>query len=181
MSALLAALYSDELAPLEDERRAHSLAVGQKVAEAAHLVPPAQRADLVVAAVLHDVGYGHPDTGFHPLDGARHLARSGYPPVVCCLVAHHSASTVEAEERRLDLAVFDEFRVKQDLSSAHAVLWWADMTTGPDGESVTVEERLDEITARYGPGDVVTRFITRARPQLLAAGQSPAGSIQVPC
>ena len=34
---------------------------------------------LTQAAVLHDVGYA-PDvaiTGFHPLDGARHLSRSG--------------------------------------------------------------------------------------------------------
>lgn len=60
MSALLAALYSYELASLEHDRQAHSLAVGQKVAGPAHLVPPALRVDLLAAAVLHDVGYGHP-------------------------------------------------------------------------------------------------------------------------
>jgi hypothetical protein len=59
------------------------------------------------------------------------------------------------------------------------VLWWADTTTGAR-QDVTVEHRLGEICARYGPGDVVTRFIGRARQQLLAAGQSPVGSIQVP-
>jgi hypothetical protein len=177
----LPALYGDELATLDQDRRAHSLAVGRKVAEAARLVPGPLRADLVASAVLHDVGYAHVETGFHPLDGARYLARVGYSSAVCCLVVHHSASTLEADERGLDLAVYREFRVEADLTAAHAVLWWADMTTGPHGESVTVEERLAEIEDRYGPDDLVTRFIVRARPQLLAAGQSPAGSIQVPC
>ena len=94
---------------------------------------------------------------------------------------HHSASTYEAEERGIDLAVYADFVVDQDLSEAHAVLWWADMTTGPQGQDVTVEDRLEEICVRYGPDEVVTRFINRARPALVAAGQSPYGSIQVRC
>lgn len=48
-------------------------------------------------------------------------------------------------------------------------LWYCDMTTGPDGKAVSVEERLAEIRARYGPGDVVTRFVERAEPELVAA------------
>ena len=96
-------------------------------------------------------------------------------------MVHHSASTWEAEERGLSPEVYADFAVHGvDLGPAHAVLWWADMTTGPTGEDVTVEDRLDEICARYGPDDLVTRFISRARPVLLAAGQSPVGSIQVP-
>ena len=152
-----------------------------KAEEAAAGIAPALRADLTVALVLHDIGYGHVETGFHPLDGARFLAREGFSPVVCNLVAHHSASTYEAEERGIDPVVYADFAVDQNLSEAHAVLWWADMTTGPLGQDVTVENRLDEICARYGPEDVVTRFITRARPVLVAAGQSPYGSIQVRC
>jgi hypothetical protein len=181
MSGGLAALYGDELAVLSADRRAHSLVVGRKAAVAAHRVPPALRADLVTAAVLHDVGYGHGDTGLHALDGARYLADGGYSRIVCNLVAHHSASTLEAEERGINLAVFRAFRVEQDLGAAHAVLWWADMTTGPRGESVPVEQRLIEIGDRYGPEDVVTRFVARARDILVLAGQSPTGSIQVPC
>jgi hypothetical protein len=50
--------------------------------------------------------------------------------VVCHLVAHHTASTVGAEERGLDLSLGADFAVGQDLGTAHAVLWWADMTTG---------------------------------------------------
>jgi hypothetical protein len=43
--------------------------------------------------------------------------------------------------------------------------------------TVTVEERLAEIESRYGAGDPVTEFIGRARAVLLAAGQSPSGSM----
>jgi hypothetical protein len=172
-------LYDDLLSKLSVDRRAHSLAVGRKVEGVASRIRPALRSDLVAASVLHDIGYGHVETGFHPLDGARFLAREGFSPTVCHLVVHHSASTYEAEERGIDLAVYREFAVDQDLGEAHAVLWWADMTTGPRGEDLPVEERLDEICARYGPEDLITRFIGRARSVLLAAGQSPVGSIQV--
>ena len=61
----------------------------------------------------------------------------------------------------------------------HQLIAWADMTTGPAGDTVTVEDRMSEICARYGPGDQVTKFIERARPQLVAAGQSPFGSIRI--
>lgn len=180
MVQVLAQMFGDELGVLEGDRRAHSLAVGRKTAGVAELVPAAVRADLVTAATLHDIGYGHPVSGFHALDGASYLAAAGFSSTVCHLVVHHSASTLEAEERGLDLALYDVFAVDENLSAAHAVLWWADMTTGPQGQDVTVEDRLDEICARYGPDDLVTRFVDRAREILLKAGQSPVGSIHVP-
>jgi len=179
MSALLDELYGDQLGVLGSDRRSHSLAVGRKAAAFGHLVVASARSDLVAAATLHDIGYGHSATGFHPVDGARYLAKSGFSTVVCHLVVHHSASRVEAQERGIDQVVFHEFEVEQDLGSAHAVLWWADMTTGPQGQPMDVEDRLNEICSRYGPDDVVTRFIGRARNVLLKAGQSPIGSIQV--
>ncbi|MFE2751159.1 hypothetical protein ACFXGA_04060 [Actinosynnema sp. NPDC059335] len=48
-------------------------------------------------------------------------------------------------------------------------LWWADMTTSPDGETTTVGDRLAEIRERYGSEDVVTVFIGQAEPELVAA------------
>ncbi|WP_232376966.1 hypothetical protein [Amycolatopsis aidingensis] len=54
-------------------------------------------------------------------------------------------------------------------SSLRDALWWADMTTGPDGEVTTVDQRLSEIQERYGPQDVVTFFVRQARPELVAA------------
>ena len=148
MTVVLVESYGDLLAALDDDRRAHSLAVGRKAEAAAAGIAPALRADLTVAAVLHDIGYGHVETGFHPLDGARFLAGQGFSLVVCNLVVHHSASTYEAEERGIDVAVYAEFAVDhQDLGEAHAVLWWADMTTGPRGQDVAVEDRLEWLLA----------------------------------
>ena len=177
-----AELYTELLSVLEDDRRAHSLAVGLKVECAAGHVLPRLRGDLVAAATLHDIGYGHDVTGFHPLDGARFLAAEGFSPTVCHLVAHHSASTYEAEERGIDLAAYGEFRAPcEGLGPAHAVLWWADLTTGPQGQDTSVEERLDDIASRYAPDEVVARNAAKNRAVLLAAGQTPTGSIQVRC
>lgn len=148
---------------------------------------PQLRADLVTAASLHDIGYAHPITGFHPIDGARFLVSKGFSGLVCHLVAHHTASSIEAEERGLSLSAFDELGLDvtsthgpADIGLAHGILWWADLTTGPDGEEIDVADRLKEICERYGPNDPVTRFVKRARNVLIAAGQLPIGSIQVP-
>ena len=170
--------YSDLLEALSPDRQAHSLAVGRKVAGVAGLAPAAIRADLVTAATLHDIGYGHPATGFHSLDGARFLAGLGFSTTVCHLVAYHSASVLEADERGIERSAYDQFAVDADLGTAHSLLWWADMTTGPTGQTVTVEDRLYEIRARYRPETVVAKFIERAWPVLLAAGQSPTGLVQ---
>jgi sirohydrochlorin ferrochelatase len=43
------------------------------------------------------------------------------------------------------------------------------MTTGPDGQDLTVTERLAEIRERYGPDHIVTRFWRRAEPTLRRA------------
>ena len=123
---------------------------------------------LVAAAWLHDVGYAPDviDTGFHPLDGACYLAGFGAPERVVNLVARHSYAILEAEFRGVGhrLAAFpDEGGVVRDA------LWYCDLTTSPDGEPVSVRERIAEIKERYGPGDIVTRFITEGASELLAA------------
>jgi len=123
---------------------------------------------LVSAAWLHDIGYAPSVTvtGFHPLDGARFLRAEGVDPRVVNLVAHHSHAVVEASERGLEEELLDEFPL--DPSLPHDALCFCDMTTGPRGQRMAVEERLAEIRQRYGPGDVVTRFIERAEPSIVA-------------
>lgn len=123
---------------------------------------------LVAAAWLHDVGYSPDleDTGFHPLDGARHLRSVGVDPEVVGLVAHHSSALVEARERGMERELLTEFPPR-DPAMMDA-LCYCDMTTGPDGERMTVDQRLDEIRSRYGPEDVVTRFVDRASAELMA-------------
>jgi len=171
-------MFADLLSTLAVARQVHTREVGRKAESVAHLVPPWLRGDLVQAATLHDIGYAHSDTGFHALDGARFLLAQGFNRVVCNLVARHSVSEIEAEVRGLDLCVFDEFAVSVDLDAGHSLIAWADMTTSPTGGTVTVEERLEEIQSRYGPESLVTKFVDRARPRLLAAGQSPTGSMR---
>jgi putative nucleotidyltransferase with HDIG domain len=67
--------------------------------------------ELEVAAWLHDIGYA-PDlvvSGFHPLDGARFLRRTGLDERVVSLVAHHSYARIEAEVRGLGAELALEF------------------------------------------------------------------------
>lgn len=128
-------------------------------------------AELVEAAAwLHDIGYAPDlhDSGFHPLDGARYLRDvEGAEPLLCRLVAHHSCALTEAEERGLSGELVREFRLApRDLAES---LIYCDMTTSPDGQPVKVGDRLKEIRQRYGPGDAVTRAITRSAPTLEAA------------
>jgi hypothetical protein len=123
---------------------------------------------LVSAAWLHDVGYapGVVATGFHPLDGARYLAGLGVPERVVNLVARHSNAILEAELRGIGdlVGVFlDEGGALRDA------LWYCDLTTSPDGRPVSSADRIAEIKERYGPGHIVTRFITDGAPELLAA------------
>ncbi len=163
---------------LTEARQAHSMEVGRKAETAAFLVPQQIRQDLVTAGYLHDVGYGHAVSGFHPLDGAELLAGCGFSPGVCHLVAHHSASPVEARLRGIDLDTYRRFTVEDDgIKTAERVLAWADMTTGPDGSTVTVEERLAEVRERYGPDHVVTAALREAEPFLREACYWVAGSM----
>src|SRR5690349_9827101 len=77
----------------------HTRAVATRAHDLMPAVTPAQdRLLLVVAAWWHDLGYAPAlqDTGCHQIDGARYLAREGYPDRLVALVAHHSAATYEA-------------------------------------------------------------------------------------
>lgn len=125
--------------------------------------------DMVVAAAwLHDVGYARSirRTGFHPVDGAEFVRAAGFAQSVVSLVAYHSGSVIEAEERGLtaELAAFPA-----PPAGLLDVVTYADMTTGPNGEGMDVQQRLAEILVRYPPDDVVHRAITRSAPELMAA------------
>ena len=164
-----AQLAADKLATALPRRWRHVQAVGTKAAWLGSVVPPADADLLVSAAWLHDVGYAPDiiDTGLHSLDGARWLLRNGWDSRLAGLVANHSCALYEAAERGLREVLASEF--PQERSAVADALWYVDMTTGPDGQDLTPSERLEEIRARYGPQDVVTRFWRRAEPELLEA------------
>jgi hypothetical protein len=150
-------------------RWSHVRAVGQKAERIGPAFAPNDAVALVAAAWLHDIGYATDlvDTGFHPLDGARWLRSRGVDARVVTLVANHSCAPVEAAERGLAETLGTEFPA-EDSPTAEALIY-CDLTTGPDGRSVTIEDRLAEIRSRYGAGSVVTRFVDRAEDQLLLA------------
>jgi HD domain len=125
---------------------------------------------LAAAALLHDIGYapGLNDSGFHPLDGARHLRDTEHAdPVLCRLVAHHSCAIIEAEEYGLATQLAGEFKpAPRALADA---LIYCDITTGPDGQHMTIDQRLADIRERYGPSHPVSRALARSEPHLKAA------------
>ena len=128
-------------------------------------------ADLLEASAwLHDIGYAPElvDTGFHPLDGARYLRDvQDTSPMLCRLVANHSCAIIEAGERGLAAVLAREFPSPD--ARLNDALAYCDMTTTPTGGVVSVHARLSEIAERYGPDDVVTRFIRKAEPQLISS------------
>lgn len=123
---------------------------------------------LVAAAWLHDIGYA-PDlheSGFHPIDGARHLRRSGVDERVVSLVANHSTAAQEAHELGLVAIMADEFPL---LDAEHQrVLTYCDMTVGPRGERLTVAERIADVLNRYDRRTAVHRAMQAAVPELYA-------------
>lgn len=160
---LAEALLSESL----PRRWAHTQGVAACAKQLAPLVGDRAEA-LEAAAVLHDVGYAPPlvVTGFHPLDGARHLRTLDVvDDRVVRLVANHSFALLEAEERGLRAELAEEFPLLDDLRLVDALVY-CDMSTTPDGGRTTSDERVAEILGRYGEDSVVGRFIRRAAPEI---------------
>ncbi|MCI0383647.1 HD domain-containing protein [Streptomyces sp. CNQ085] len=159
-----------ELATVLPRRWAHSQGVARRTADLARILGESSEL-LVAAATLHDVGYAPKlaVTGFHPLDGARFLRdEHGADERLVRLVANHSFALLEAEERGLREVLEAEFPLLEDRLLVDALVY-CDMTTTPDGERTTAEERVAEIRGRYGDDSVVGRFIRRAAPEIFAA------------
>ena len=148
------------------DRWLHSQAVAREAVRLA-VLPDVDREPLLLAAVLHDVGWSPVvvRSGFHPLDGARFLRTRGYDGRVTALVAHHSGAAVEARLRGLP----GTERFDDEASATRDALWYCDAVRGPTGEPTTPDARWAEIRARYGPDHVVGRFLDEAGPALRAA------------
>lgn len=139
----------------------------RQVAECARhiaVVLPAEERDLLVAAAyLHDIGYSPTlaVTGFHPLDGARWIREQGRSERLARLVAHHSCAMYEARVRGLSEILIAEFEPED--SATYDALVFCDMTTSPDGQSVSFDERVRNIYERYGPEHEVSRALNSSR------------------
>jgi len=140
------ALVSDLLRDVP-ERLEHSRAVGRLARDAADRLLLDDEL-LSAAGLLHDIGYGGRvvRTGFHPFDGARFLAHSGWPDTVVRLVAHHSHAALIAPYEGLD----DEYaRLPQVPGLDADVLTWADLTAGLLGQGTTPPRRVSEMRVRH--------------------------------
>lgn len=151
-------------------RLAHSIGVHRASQSlGAHLDQEDQRV-VAGAAIVHDIGYAHPDTGLHFLDGANLLHDKGAPADVVWLVRWHSTALWEqaaagqaGPERPEDIPEVTERRL-----AMLRVLSLADFTTGPDGLPVTLRERREGIVARYAdPGSAVRRALDEGWPWLV--------------
>lgn len=166
----------DRLTPT---RRQHSEAVARRAREAFPLIKPRWHHELHRAALLHDIGYESPAIwGTHALDGATELQALGESAIVCDLVAHHTAATIEADEAGIPASAFAAFTYhgSAPIDQLRSIIAWADLTTSPTGHLVTVDERLGEILQRYPPGTLVHRSTTRAAGWMRLAGTSPLAS-----
>jgi hypothetical protein len=150
------------------DRWRHTEAVVDRASKYTEGLSSDDRVVLLAAAWLHDLGYAPAirRTGFHPHDGAQFVEASGIDRRVVCLVAHHSEASFEAVERGLtqELAAYE-----REVGPVMDALSCADMTIGPQGQRVTFEERIAEISSRYSEDDPVYRAIRRARDKLEAA------------
>lgn len=157
-----------ELRDALPKRWLHVQGVARRARHAAAFMNSVDLDMLISAAYLHDIGYAPrlAATGFHPLDGARFLQSLEAPQRLCALVAHHSCAHKEAELRHLSAELSEWMAEEGDVRDA---LWWADMTTTPEGEDTNAQDRIEEIQKRYGSEHIVTFFIRQARTDLLAA------------
>jgi hypothetical protein len=146
----------------------HVRQVAEQARRIADIVPLVDRDLLVAAAYLHDVGYA-PElakTGFHPLDGARWVRDYGPGGRLARLVAHHSCAIYEAQVRGLAEPLLSEFEPEESLT--YDALVFCDLTTGPNGQTLSFDDRINDIYRRYGPDHEVSRALDMSSASLAA-------------
>src|SRR2546421_12688763 len=161
-----AQLATSLLSPLGN-RWLHVQGVVKRASEVSKILNQHDRAYLIAAAYLHDIGYASElqKTGFHPLDGALYLRSLGKERLAS-LVAHHSEARFEAHLRgcEAELAAFPRSR-----SAVAYALTYCELTTGPMGECISLKERAKEVSARYGESDIVTQAMRQSMPYVSLA------------
>ena len=133
-SPIWAAAHARHLLTSMPNKWAHTREVARHARWVASGIRPDDRDLLVAVAYLHDIGYDEriAVTGFHPLDGARHLRGLGLNELAC-LVAHHTGAHVEADERGLTAELAQFPRPTGPVADA---LTYCDVTSGPTGQAI---------------------------------------------
>lgn len=152
----------DEAFAAQPSRTWHSRSVWHRIATARRHELSWLSADrfesLELAALLHDVGRAldPENTEPHGFVGARFLDDLGLHDVAP-LVAHHSGALLEAADR--NMAELDVWHSDPELL---ALLTYADRTTSPRGECVTLEDRRAELVSRYGADAAQVRWFDQS-------------------
>jgi hypothetical protein len=173
----IAADLTQHILDSDPDRLAHSKAAARRAEFLTLTVEPECAALLVAAAWLHDIGYAPRlrDTGFHPIDGARHLQTIGWPPAICNLVAHHSGARFVASILHLDRQL-EAYPFSQDAVSD--ALTVADQTIGPKGQAMTLDERMSDMLKRHGPDSPNALAHPQREPYIRAAAMRVAARLE---
>jgi hypothetical protein len=173
----IAADLTQHILDSDPDRLAHSKAAARRAKFLTLTVEPECAALLVAAAWLHDIGYAPRlrDTGFHPIDGARHLQTIGWPPAICNLVAHHSGARFVASILHLDRQL-EAYPFSQDAVSD--ALTVADQTIGPKGQAMTLDERMSDMLKRHGPNSPNALAHPQREPYIRAAAMRVAARLE---
>lgn len=165
------ALSEELLAPSLPRRWSHVVEVARR---AALLGPAATDGGVLeIAAWVHDIGYAPPlvETGFHPLDGARYLRDVGIPNRIVGLVAFHSSAITEAKVLGVVSALAD---FEDERTLTRDLLWYLDMTTGPNGQHLGFNERMAEVRDRYPADHYVIQALDLGMSERVAAVERAA-------
>jgi putative nucleotidyltransferase with HDIG domain len=158
---------------LDDQGRRwrHTVAVAARARQAAPTFAGAEAEVLEAAAWLHDVGYAPAAarSGFHPVDGADYVRSHLGNDAVAGLIAQHSGACFVAAARGMSDLMLPFARPGFRTGPVADALTWADQTTGPDGGTVTVEQRLHETLVRHGPDSPNARAHAERAPAIIAA------------
>lgn len=117
------------------DRLKHSLSVANKMRELAKDEAEVDSDDAFILGLLHDIGYQFTEnTGEHAKVGGEVLRNQGYK--YWKEVYYHGIPQEDFDSTMLQL------------------LNYADMTIGPTGNELTIEERILDISNRYGKGSI---------------------------
>ena len=154
------------LAATMPRRWAHVVGVVEAVRGVAHILSPADRATVLAAAWLHDIGVAKfaRRVGSPPVDGAALATELGFPSGITSLIAHHGASLEPGSPWA-------------DHVSAHPippraladVLMFAELTTTAEGRGIAAPQRIANLLAHGQPWDPTGALLRAAAPGLLAA------------
>ena len=156
----------NELLRDDTERLKHVFGVLKHAEEMFKALLTAQEwSALRIAALFHDIGYSAKikHTGFHPLDGAIFLAHSGAPESSVLATLYHTGAIGEVAVCDVARDIYSQLG---EMPSCRILdcLTLADLKTGPDGSSMTLSERVNDVYVRYGAGHPVAENIQSQLP-----------------